>query len=323
MPSSLPSKPPTTRQDTFEDNFTSATTHEPSDTFVANFDDFEKKANSSYDRYAAFREIQEQEQKTKSLLEPLEDEKQNGDAYKAEDEEEMNSLNELVAERESESELKETNPSPLKSLEELTLDSFNMFRNSVSPQPSKIDSKIEDIKNVMKTLQIEQSRRSVSPRDNGSHSAEPRENSNDRYAALRQITITSPPPDEYESLPSEAPTERKRSEEKSDGFDNSDFFDCIDNSSLFFSHVDDAFRKSPVVSKEKVMKEEFAKRMELSPQKEILREKREVVREPARELQPPPRLSAGSISDVASASSPEAKGKVTIYRVTVSYGRQF
>lgn len=301
----MPSKPIATRQDTFEDNFTASTTQEVSDTFVANFDDFDKKANASFDRYAAFREIQELELKTKSLLEPSEEKKQNGDADKAEDEEEMTSLNELVAE-ERDVEMKETNPSPLKSLEELTIDSFNMFRNSVSPKPSQIDSKIEDIKNVMKTLQVEQSRRSVSPRDNGSNSVEPKvDNPNDRYAALREITITSPPPEEYESLPSEGPKERKRSDEKSDGFDNSDFFDCIDNNSLSFSHVDDAFRKSPVVPKEKVDVKEKEKKVELTPQKEVVRE---IVREPVRDLQPPPRLSAGSMSDVASASSPDTKG---------------
>lgn len=73
----------------------------------------------------------------------------------------------------------ELSRSPLKSLDELTLDSFNMFRNSVSPKPSQIDAKIEDIKSVMKNLQIEKSRRSVSPRDNGNVETK-QEDTNDR-----------------------------------------------------------------------------------------------------------------------------------------------
>lgn len=275
----------------FEDNFAP---HEPSDTFVANFDDFDKKANPSYDRYAAFREIQEQvfpyELKAKSILEPTDTEteqKQDSD-----EKDELTAIDLMRTNNERESDM-ELSRSPLKSLDELTLDSFNMFRSSVSPKPSQIDAKIEDIKSVMKNLQIEKSRSSVSPRDNGFVETK-QEDANDRYAALREITITEPP-DEFESIPPEVPKERKKSDEKSDGFDNSDFFDCIDNSSLSFTHVEDAFRKSPMI------KERDEKKVE---------EKKEIVVEPVTELQPPPeRLSTGSISDVVSGSSPDTKEK--------------
>lgn len=161
----------------FEDNFTP--TAEITDTFVANFDDFDKKANPSYDRYAAFREIQEEELKAKSILDPI-------DILEAEpkqdsDEKELTAIDNLMrANQDREVEAKEPARSPLKTLDELTLDSFNMFRNSVSPKPSQIDAKIEDIKSVMKTLQIEKVRRSTSPRDNG-HVEVKLENTNDRY----------------------------------------------------------------------------------------------------------------------------------------------
>ncbi|XP_028175407.1 uncharacterized protein DDB_G0284459-like [Ostrinia furnacalis] len=282
----------------FEDNFapTSETSDTfTSDTFVANFDDFDKKANPSYDRYAAFREIQEQELKAKSILDPLDsvemETKQDSD-----EKEELTAINDIMrANEERKIDAKETSRSPLKTLDELTLDSFNMFRTSVSPKPSQIDAKIEDIKSVMKTLQIEKQRRSVSPRDNGNVDVK-QEDTNDRYAALREITITEPA-DEFESLPPELPKERKKSDEKSDGFDNSDFFDCIDNSSLSFSHVEDAFRKSPVV-----------KEREVEKKPEILKEV-SVELAPVRDLQPPARLSTGSISDVPSGSSPDTKEK--------------
>lgn len=164
----------------FEDNF--APTSEISDSFVANFDDFDKKANPSYDRYAAFREIQEEELKAKSILDPIDvletEPKQDSD------EKELTAIDNLMrANQERESESKELARSPLKTLDELTLDSFNMFRNSVSPKPSQIDAKIEDIKSVMKTLQIEKMRRSVSPRDNG-HVEVKLEDTNDRYVQL-------------------------------------------------------------------------------------------------------------------------------------------
>lgn len=120
-----------------------------------------------------------------------------------------------------------------------------------------------------------------------------------RYAALREITITEPPQDEFESLPPELPKERKKSDEKSDGFDNSDFFDCIDNSSLSFTHVEDAFRKSPVVKER-----EEEKKVEEKKEPPV-----EIVPLPVRDLAPPPaRLSTGSISDVVSGSSPDTKG---------------
>ncbi|XP_060805576.1 protein disabled isoform X2 [Amyelois transitella] len=298
---SAPSMPEFQTQ--FEDNF--APTTEP-DTFVANFDDFDKKANASYDRYAAFREIQEQELIAKSILDP--DPMPETESKQDYDEkEELTAINDLMrANEQKEIEAKETSKSPLKSLDELTLDSFNMFRNSVSPKPSQIDAKIDDIKSVMKTLQIEKTRRSISPRDNGNVDTKQEDTSdvthitqrnNDRYAALREITITEPPQDEFESLPPEVPKERKKSDEKSDGFDNSDFFDCIDNSSLSFSHVEDAFRKSPMIVKER----EEEKKVEVE-KKEI-----QVELTPMRKLQPPARLSTESISDVASGSSPEIK----------------
>ncbi|XP_063626420.1 protein disabled [Cydia splendana] len=264
----------------FEDNFAPTETGE----FVANFDDFDKKANPGYDRYAAFREIQEQELQAKSILDPIDD---NAEEPKqdSDEKEELAAINDIMI---ANQEIKENNRSPLKTLDELTLDSFNMFRKSVSPKPTQIDAKIEDIKSVMKNLQIEQARRSVSPRENNTEVKI--EDNSDRYAALREITITEPQ-DEFESLPPEAPKERKRSDEKSDGFDNSDFFDCIDNSSLSFSHVEEAFRKSPVVKEKEEVKE---KPVELAP---------------VRDLQPPQRLSTGSISDVASGSSPDTKEK--------------
>ncbi|XP_047514494.1 protein disabled isoform X1 [Pieris napi] len=246
----------------FEDNFAPT---DSADTFVANFDDFDQKANSSYDRYAAFREIQEQELKAKSILDPKEP---------AKEDKELTHIQELV---------KTEDKSPLKSLDELTLNTFNMFRNSVSPKP--VDAKIEDVKNVMMNLQLEKSRRSVSPR-------EEKLDETDRYAALREITITEPQ-DDFESIPPEVPKERKKSDEKSDGFDNSDFFDCIDNSSLSFTHVEDAFRKSPAVKEreeEKII-EKSETPIDILPVS----------------LQPPQRLSAGSISDVASGSSPDTK----------------
>ncbi|KAJ0174213.1 hypothetical protein K1T71_010359 [Dendrolimus kikuchii] len=282
----LPAIPPAEFKPQFEDNFTLSETN---DTFVANFDDFDKKANPTYDRYAAFREIQEQELKSKSILDPMEnaetEPKQDSD-----EKEELTAIDMMRVDKERDTDI-ELSRSPIKSLDELTLDSFNMFRNSVSPKPSQIDAKIEDIKSVMKNLQIEKSRRSVSPRDNGNVELK-QEDTNDRYAALREITITEPQ-DEFESIPPEVPKERKKSDEKSDGFDNSDFFDCIDNSSLSFTHVEDAFRKSPMG------KEREEKKVE---------EKKEVM-EPVRELQPPPeRLSTGSISDVVSGSSPDTKG---------------
>ncbi|CAH1640188.1 unnamed protein product [Spodoptera littoralis] len=289
----------------FEDNFTPPA--DISDTFVANFDDFDKKANPSYDRYAAFREIQEEELKAKSILDPI-------DALESEpkqdsDEKELTAIDNLMrANQERENESKEPARSPLKTLDELTLDSFNMFRNSVSPKPSQIDAKIEDIKSVMKTLQIEKSRRSVSPRDNG-HVDVKLEDTNDRYAALREITITEPPQDEFESLPPELPKERKRSDEKSDGFDNSDFFDCIDNSSLSFTHVEDAFRKSPIVKER-----EEEKKVEEKKEPVV-----EIVPLPVRDLAPPTRLSTGSISDVVSGSSPDTKEKLG--SVVVGVGR--
>ncbi|XP_061721213.1 protein disabled isoform X1 [Cydia pomonella] len=264
----------------FEDNFAPTETGE----FVANFDDFDKKANPSYDRYAAFREIQEQELQAKSILDPIDDNNAEEAKQDSDEKEELAAINDIMIANQEE--VKENNRSPLKTLDELTLDSFNMFRQSVSPKPTQIDAKIEDIKSVMKNLQLEQSRRSVSPRDNNTEVKV--EDNNDRYAALREITITEPQ-DEFESLPPEAPKERKRSDEKSDGFDNSDFFDCIDNSSLSFSHVEEAFRKSPVVKEKEEVKE---KPVELAP---------------VRDLQPPQRLSTGSISDVASGSSPDTK----------------
>ncbi|XP_050352739.1 protein disabled isoform X3 [Nymphalis io] len=287
-PSKVPEKPVTKAPLTtdfkpqFEDNFAPT---ETSDGFVANFDDFDQKANPSYDKYAAFREIQEQELKAKSILDPIASE------IKQEDDKEVTSIVDLIKTEEPKvEESKELDKSPLKSLDELTIDSFNMFRNSVSPKP--IDAKIEDIKTVMKNLQIEKARRSVSPRDNGVPETKSDEN-NDRYAALREITIIEPP-DEFESIPPEAPKERKKSDEKSDGFDNSDFFDCIDNSSLSFN-VEDAFRKSPgVKDKEEEKKVEEKKETPI----EVM---------PVRDLQPPTRLSAGSISDVNSGSSPDTK----------------
>ncbi|XP_061384146.1 protein disabled isoform X2 [Danaus plexippus] len=268
----------------FEDNFAPS---DSADTFVANFDDFDKKANPTYDKYAAFREIQEQELKAKSILDPIEPEKQ--------EDGELTIIEKLIKTEEQKiEERKELDKSPLKSLDELTINSFNMFRNTVSPKP--IDAKIEDIKTVMKNLQIEQQRRSVSPRDNGLPDTK-QEDTSDRYAALREITITEPPED-FESIPPEAPKERKKSDEKSDGFDNSDFFDCIDNSSLSFN-VEDAFRKSPIV-KEKEEEKKVEEKKEDPPIEEI----------PVRDLQPPTRLSTGSISDVASGSSPDTKGAV-------------
>ncbi|VVD03492.1 unnamed protein product [Leptidea sinapis] len=252
----------------FEDNFAPS---DSAETFVANFDDFDKKVNSTYDKYAAFREIQEQELKAKSILDPTETEPAEV------------ITDELI--KTDEKYAKESDKSPLKSLDELTLDTFNMFRNSTSPKP--VEEKIEDIKTVMKNLQIEKSRRSVSPKDNGLE----KHDETDRYAALREITITEPQ-DEFESLP-EVPKERKKSDEKSDGFDNSDFFDCID-SSLTFTHVEDAFRKSPLV------KEREEKKMEVKKETVV-----EVI--PA-SLQPPARLSAGSISDVANRCGAVAGG---------------
>lgn len=159
----------------FEDNFTPPL--EASDTFVANFDDFDQKANSSYDRYAAFREIQEQELKVLSMLDPLVEPKQDSD-----EKEEFAAIDKIMrANLALDIEPKETSKSPLKSLDELTIDSFNMFRSSVSPKPSNapIDAKIEDIKSVMKNLQLETLRRSVSPRDNG-HVEVKQEDNNDR-----------------------------------------------------------------------------------------------------------------------------------------------
>lgn len=280
----------------FEDNFAPTST-DSGDSFVANFDDFDKKANPSYDRYAAFREIQEQELKSKSILDPLENRKDE-QKQDSDEKEELTAITNIIQANQEKEENIELSRSPLKSLDELTLDSFNMFRNSVSPKPSQIDAKIEDIKSVMMNLQIEKSRRSVSPRENNIEHK--KEDSNDRYAALREITIMEPPQDEFESLPPEGPKERKRSDEKSDGFDNSDFFDCIDNSSLSFSHVEDAFRKSPVVKDREEVKVE---------------EKKEAPVEipPVHEMPPPPpaRLSTGSISDVASGSSPDTKGGYT------------
>lgn len=242
----------------FEDDF--EPTHETNGSFVANFDDFDKKANPTYDRYAAFREIQEQELTNKSILDPLVDQsKQNGDSEQKEDSDDKEVNNIHIPERKDLDKDRDSH-SPLKSLDELTLDSFNMFRNSVSPKPSKIDAKIEDIKCVMKNLQIEQCRRSVSPRDCDDKVG------NDRYAALREITITTTEPhDEYESLPSEAPKEH------------------------------DAFRKSPVV-KEKIEVIEKKELPQIS-QSEIVRE---AVPQPAR-------LSTGSMSEIASGSSPDTK----------------
>ncbi|XP_068620072.1 protein disabled isoform X6 [Battus philenor] len=272
----------------FEDNFAPSDSNE---TFVANFDDFEKKANPSYDRYAVFREIQAQELKAKSILDPI------GNETKTETDgkEETTAVDDLLqTDPELDETKKELTRSPLKTLDELTLDSFNMFRKSVSPKPT-IDAKIEDIKTVMKNLQInDKVGRSVSPRDNGASDAKT-DDANDRYAALRDITITEPPQDEFESIPPEVPKERKKSDEKSDGFDNSDFFDCIDNTSLSFTHVEDAFRKSPVV-KEKDEEKKIVEKKE-SPVETI----------PVSETQPSARLSTGSISDVVSGSSPDTK----------------
>ncbi|XP_013163085.1 PREDICTED: uncharacterized protein LOC106114422 isoform X7 [Papilio xuthus] len=274
----------------FEDDFAPP---ESTETFVANFDDFEKKANPSYDRYAVFREIQAQELKAKSILDPVDNE---ANQMEIDGKDEKTGIDDLLQTDQALEDIKkEPAKSPLKTLDELTLDSFNMFRNSVSPKPS-IDAKIEDIKTVMKNLQInENMRRSVSPRDNGV-AEHKHEDSNDKYAALREITIIEQTQDEFESLPPEVPKERKKSDEKSDGFDNSDFFDCIDNSSLSFTHVEDAFRKSPIVKERE--------------EEKIIEEKKESPVEtiPVRDIQPP-RLSAGSISDVASGSSPDTKEK--------------
>lgn len=161
----------------FEDNFTPPL--DTADTFVANFDDFEQKANASYDRYAAFREIQEQELKVLSILDPVVEPKQDSD-----EKEEFAAIDNIMRENLAlEIDAKETSKSPLKSLDELTIDSFNMFRSSVSPKPSPtptpIDAKIEDIKSVMKNLKIEAMRRSVSPRDNGNVELK-HEDTNDR-----------------------------------------------------------------------------------------------------------------------------------------------
>ncbi|CAH0724335.1 unnamed protein product, partial [Brenthis ino] len=292
IPTTLPEKPlnlapiPSEFKPQFEDDFAPT---DSTDTFVANFDDFDKKVNPGYDKYAAFREIQEQELKAKSILDP------NDIEIKHEEDKELANIENLIKTEEQKiEERKELDKSPLKSLDELTIDSFNMFRNSVSPKP--IDAKIEDIKTVMKNLQIERARHSVSPRDEATETKH--DDSNDRYAALREITITEPPQDEFESIPPEAPKERKKSDEKSDGFDNSDFFDCIDNSSLSFN-VEDAFRKSPGV-KEKEEEKKVEEKKETPIETSII---------PVRDLQPSVRLSTGSISDVASGSSPDTKDR--------------
>lgn len=160
----------------FEDNF--APSADSNGTFVANFEDFDKKANPSYDRYAAFREIQEQELKAKSILGSKDNDtelKQDSDGK-----EELTAISMMGLNQGRDAEVKELARSPLKTLDELSLDSFNMFRNSVSPKPTQIEAKIEDIKTVMKNLQIDKARRSVSPRDNGKVDVK-QEDTNDRY----------------------------------------------------------------------------------------------------------------------------------------------
>ncbi|CAH2042233.1 unnamed protein product, partial [Iphiclides podalirius] len=266
----------------FEDNFAP----ESGDTFVADFEDFDRKANPSYDRYAVFREIQAQELKARSILDPVE-------TKPTENEEGPGAPRDLLQSKELEKkEAPAPVPSPLKTLDELTLDTFNMFRTSVSPKPT-VDAKIEDMKTALTSLQVgDTARRSVSPREGDDFREE-----NDRYAALREITITEPQQDDFESIPAEVVKERKKSDERSDGFDNSDFFDCIDNSSLSFAHVEDAFRKSPIVKEKE--DERRAEEKKESPLETMA----------VREIQAPVRLSAGSISDVASGSSPETKEK--------------
>lgn len=263
----------------FEDNFAAN-----SDTFVANFDTFNSSGKPSYDRYAVFREIE------------VEDFKSLPNDVTAPNNEEPDSLS-------SQPDLP-CDPAPTQAAEpfsDIKFESLGLVKKISAPH-----SKLEELKSVISILH----KTGTSPTPdiditaasdvNGKESKISKSNS-DRYAALRDLSTVDEPSrplsadlqDDLDmSAPLQVPKERKRSDEKSDGFDHSDFFDCIDNS-LSLVTAEDAFRKSPLVVKEAMR----------TPEK-LIEPMRALNKSPA-QLAAPQAMVSGSISDIASGSSPE------------------
>lgn len=290
----------------FEDNFTAgntittaptpapaaapATVPATVDSFEANFDSFNKSNKSSYDRYAVFREIEAEG------LKPANDLVQNQEEHDS-----LSSQPDLPCDA---SILNvDDKPVTTKPISNIKFDSLSM----IAPVSSAAqNTKLEELKSVINSIQ----KTSLSPTPDidvtlntetkikDVEVSKGKSSATDRYAALRDLSTVDeiPRPLSAElsegldiSAPLQVPKERKKSDEKSDGFDHSDFFDCIDNS-LSLANPEDAFRKSPLVVKDIIA----------SPEKVP-----EPIKKSPIQLTAPQPLVSGSISDVASGSSPE------------------
>lgn len=272
----------------FEDNF-SAT---KSETFVANFDNL-NSSNKTYDRYAVFRDLEVEDVKNQPITSLISQNQEEHDSLSSQPDLPCDSpLAQSIDVIKPEIKL---DPTPTKStlsnlisqtvaqnskLEELKSVISNIHKNSVSPTP---DIEIRPATEI-KISEIENNKSGKS--------------ASDRYAALRDLSTLDEPvrplsaelfEETQRRTPLQVPKERKKSDEKSDGFDHSDFFDCIDNS-LSLTNTEDAFRKSPLVIKEPV----------LSPEKPA-----EIVHNSPVQLSAPTLPVSRSISDIASGSSPE------------------
>ncbi|XP_077286509.1 DAB adaptor protein isoform X2 [Arctopsyche grandis] len=283
----------------FEDNFTAGntitTTSAPAtvpaavDAFEVNFDNFNKSNKSSYDRYAVFREIEAEG------LKPANDLVQNQEEHDS-----LSSQPDLPCDT---SILNvDDKPVTTKPISNIKFDSLSM----IAPVSSAAqNTKLEELKSVINSIQ----KTSLSPTPDidvtlstetkikDVEVSKGKSSATDRYAALRDLSTVDeiPRPLSAElsealdiSVPLQVPKERKKSDEKSDGFDHSDFFDCIDNS-LSLVNPEDAFRKSPLVVKDIASPEKVPEPIKKSPI----------------QLTAPQPLVSGSISDVASGSSPE------------------
>lgn len=288
----------------FEDNFAasaaaSAPTPAPAsnitDTFEANFDSFNKSNKSSYDRYAVFREIEAEGLKSHPTNDIL--------AQTQEEHDSLSSQPDLPCDA-SILHVEDKSLST-KSISNIKFESLSIM-SPVSTSPAIAhNTKLEELKNVISNIQ----KTSVSPtldietnisaeiKTNDIENIKISSSITDRYAALRDLSSVDeiPRPLSAElsegpepSAPLQVPKERKKSDEKSDGFDHSDFFDCIDNS-LSLANPEDAFRKSPLVLKDTTSPEKILEPVKRSPV----------------QLAAPLQIVSGSISDVASASSPE------------------
>jgi hypothetical protein len=185
-----------------------------------------------------------------------------------------------------------------KPLSDINLNSMRISSPAPKEDQSAQNARLEELKNVISNIQ--KTAASPPPEIDITNNADIKvsdekkavTSNSDRYAALRDLSVVDETPrplsaditDEQEQFtPLQVPKERKKSDEKSDGFDHSDFFDCIDNS-LSLTNQEDAFRKSPMVLK--------------SPEKPT----ETLLRTP---IPAPILLPSGSVSDVNSGSSPE------------------